>query len=122
MATTEQQWLRQQEKLDRSEAIEDRRELLDDEFDRSPLDRLTLQRLRNAHDEGRTLAFRSEFGRGCCCIAQAERRQPAVICREFDPVKFRQMREWIKAEWKRLKGNENRTGNNATRGLLRHGT
>lgn len=110
MPQTEQQWLRQQEKPDRIDAIRERRELADDEFDRSPLPRIILQRLRNAHDEGRTLAFRSEFGRGSHCIAQAAHRVPAVICREFDPVKFRQMKAWIKTEWKRLKANENRTG------------
>ena len=112
MSQTEQQWLRKQEKLDRRQADVDRREMLDDEF-HSLLSRVVLQRLRRAHDEGRTLAFRSEFGRGSFCVAQAERRIPVVICREFDPVKFRQLKGWIEAEWKRLK-DENRTGNDST--------
>ena len=112
MPQTEQQWLRQQEKLDRRQAADERLEMLNDEF-HSPLSRVVLQRLRHAHDEGRTLAFRSEFSRGSYCVAQTKHQMPVVIYRDLNSGRFRQFRAWIQAEWKRLK-DENRTGNDST--------
>jgi len=107
---SETAWRAQQEDLDRQDAIQEHRELPMDEFRDSPLSRVTMQRLRNAHDEGRTLVFRSEWGRGMCCVAQRPLDRPTTIYQDYDSVRFRRMRVEIERFWERL--NENRTGNN----------
>jgi len=104
---TEERWLHRQEILDRHQERDERREILMDEF-HSPLPRVILQRLRNAHDEGRKISFRSEFNWECgpyfSCIAQSPRTVPVVIIREKSLREFKRLRLWIEVEWERLEG------------------